>query len=41
LNMPIIRGGRYDQLSGLFNKSIPAVGFSVEFEGLMRSVEND
>lgn len=41
LNVPIIRGGRYDQLSSLFNKSIPAVGFSVEFEGLMRSVTND
>ncbi|MBI9012250.1 MAG: ATP phosphoribosyltransferase regulatory subunit [Clostridiales bacterium] len=41
LNVPIIRGGRYNQLSSLFNKSIPAVGFSVEFEGLMRSVKND
>jgi len=38
LNMPIVRGGRYDQLSSLFKKSIPAVGFSVEFDALMRSV---
>lgn len=41
LNMPIIRGGRYDQLSSLFNRAIPAVGFSVEFDVLMRGVKND
>jgi len=39
LNSPVIRGGRYDKLSAMFDNSIPAVGFSVEFDDLVRSVK--
>lgn len=39
LNSPVIRGGRYDRLSAMFDTSIPAVGFSIEFDDLVRSVK--
>ncbi len=38
VNAPIVRGGRYDRLARLFDKAIPAVGFSVEFDELVRSL---
>ena len=38
LNKPLVRGGRYDRLSRLFDKEIPAVGFSIEFDELLRSM---
>lgn len=31
LNKPFIKGGRYNKLSNLFNRDIPAVGFSMDF----------
>ena len=31
LNKSFIKGGRYNKLSNLFNKDIPAVGFSMDF----------
>ncbi len=34
MNKPLIRGGRYDRLARMFNKEMPAVGFSLEFDDL-------
>lgn len=38
VNEPILKGGRYDSLSKLYGKTFPAVGFSLELELWMRSV---
>lgn len=36
VNAPVLRGGRYDKLSRVFKKAIPAVGLSVDFDQLLR-----
>lgn len=36
---PIIRGGRYDKLSKLLDKKIPAVGFSLDFNDFRKVVK--
>lgn len=39
VNEAILKGGRYDQLSQIFSKSFPAVGFSLEFSMWMEDLE--
>ncbi|MBQ9437938.1 MAG: ATP phosphoribosyltransferase regulatory subunit [Lachnospiraceae bacterium] len=35
----IVTGGRYDHLGGLFGKEMPAIGFAVVIDDLMRAME--
>lgn len=38
LNKCFLKGGRYDRLSKLFNKNIPAVGFSMDLDEYMKVI---
>lgn len=38
VNQAVVKGGRYDKLSKLFNANIPAVGFSLELKDYMKIV---
>ncbi|ERJ11932.1 ATP phosphoribosyltransferase regulatory subunit [Haloplasma contractile] len=38
VNEPILTGGRYDALTSYYGKKVPAMGFSIDLDELMKSV---